>query len=73
MEHVSFAHTLFSKQLLRVDAGIPAVGLSLKVVCVALTASVPELGTGIGLRVIVPLDYVLPTGTWVQRLAATFI
>lgn len=74
IERVGFAYTLFSKHsLLCVDAGIPAVSFSLKVVCIALTASIPELCAGIGLGVIVPLDYVLSTGTWVQRLTAPFI
>lgn len=74
MEHVSAAHGFFSKHSpLRVDAGIPAGGFSLKVVCVALAASVPELGASIGLRVVVPLDYILPTGSWVQRLTTPFI
>lgn len=59
--------------LLRVDAGVLAVGFSLEVVGVALTASVPELGTSIGLRVVVPPDFVLSTGTRVQWLAAPLI
>lgn len=67
-------HTpFFPNSLLRVDAGVPAVGFSLKVICIALTASIPELGTGVGLGVVVPLDYILPAGTWVQRLTAPLI
>lgn len=56
--------------LLQVDAGIPAVSFILKVVCVALTTAIPELCTGIGLRVVVPPDPVLPTRTGFKRLAA---
>lgn len=64
---------LSPNSLLRVHAGTPAGRFSLKVVCVALTTSIPELGTGVGLRVVVPLDYVLTTGTWFQRLTAARI
>ena len=62
--------SLQTHSLLRVDAGVLAASFSLKVVCVALTTSVPELSAGVGLGVVVPPDYVLPTGTGVQRLTA---
>lgn len=62
MEHVS--------DLLRVDAYIPADGFGLKVVCIALASSVPELGTGVGFWVVVPPDHILPTKPGVQRLDA---
>lgn len=72
-KRVSVAHVTSSWcSLLRVDAWAPALGLSLKVVCVALATSKPELGTGIGLGIVVPPDYILSTGPRVQRLAATF-
>lgn len=71
--YVNFPHTLSANSLLRVDAGIPAVGFRCKVVWVALTATVPELGTGVGFGVVVPLDHILAARTWVQWLTAAFI
>ena len=53
--------------LLRVDAGEPAAGLRLKVVCVSLAASEPELSAGVSFGVVVPSNYVLSTGPGVQR------
>lgn len=41
-----------------------------KAVPVAVTASVPELGTGVGLLVVVPADVIVPTRALVQNQAA---
>ena len=59
--------------LLRVDAGVPTVCVGLKVVLVALATSVPELGAGVGLWVVVPPHQVLPARPRVQGLVAAGI
>lgn len=54
--------------MLCVHAGIPAVGFGLKVVGVALTTTEPELGTSIGLGIVVPPYNILSAGSRIQRL-----
>lgn len=56
--------------VLDLDAGLSAALLSLKPVAVPLTASKPELSTGISCGIVVPLHHVVPTRSWIQGLAA---
>lgn len=53
---------------LRVDTESLAVKLCLKVVQIAKAASIPELCTSIGVRVIVPPDNIVPTWSRVETL-----
>lgn len=48
----------------------PALLLRVKPVLVAVAASVPELGAGVGLLVVVPADAVVATRALVQDQAA---
>lgn len=48
-----------------------ALLLCVKAVLVAVTPSVPELGAGVSLLVIVPADVVVPTCALVQNQATT--
>lgn len=56
--------------LLCLHTGFPAEILRLEAVPVALATTVPELGTGVCFRVVVPPDLILTARPWIQVLAA---
>lgn len=59
--------------MLELNTGFFAALLRFKSVLVSLTASEPELGTGISRSVIVPLHKVIPARPGVQNLSTSLI
>ena len=59
--------------MLDLNTGFFAALLRLKSVLISLTASEPELGTGISRSVIVPLHKVIPARPGVQSLSTSLI
>lgn len=59
--------------MLELNTGFFAALLRFKSVLVSLTASEPELGTGVSRSVIVPLHKVIPARPGVQNLSTALI
>lgn len=59
--------------MLELNTGFFAALLRFKSVLVSLTASEPELGTGVSRSVIVPLHKVIPARPGVQNLSTSLI
>lgn len=59
--------------MLELNTGFFAALLRFKSVLVSLTASEPELGTGVSRTVIVPLHNIIPARPGVQNLSTSLI